>query len=101
MAKARRISGIHLIENAFSKLVKKEKNILEVEVISAHNLSSENLQESSAVLQKKYSGQKIELIPVVKKDVLGGVIIRIGSMMVDASLKRQLLALNQNLKSVL
>lgn len=101
VAKARRINIIHAIEKQFSILVKKEKKILEVEVFSAQNLDEQSLQEIKAILQKKYSDQKIELIQIIKKDILGGVIIKIGSVMFDASLKRQLFALSRNLQSIL
>jgi F-type H+-transporting ATPase subunit delta len=93
VAGSRRISGIKLIEKHFSKLVKVEKNILEVELISAIQLDEQTIQEVRSTLQKQYSKLTIEIEQTIKKDILGGLIIKIGSNMIDASLKRQLDAL--------
>ncbi len=93
VASRRRIGAIKIIEQHFTKLAKIEKKILEVELISAAQLSSEILQEVESTLQKQYSGLTIEIKQTIKKDILGGLVIKIGSNMIDASLKRQLSAL--------
>jgi F-type H+-transporting ATPase subunit delta len=97
VASARRIGEIKAIEKHFSKLVKIQKKILEVEVISAVELNSETLQEVKSTLQKQHSDLSIEIKQTVKKDILGGLVIKIGSNMIDASLKRQLSALKISL----
>jgi len=93
VAGARRINGIKIIEQHFEALVKIENKILEVEVISAVQLSAEILQEVKDTLQKQHSGLVIEIKQTIKKDILGGLVIKVGSNMIDASLKRQLSAL--------
>jgi F-type H+-transporting ATPase subunit delta len=97
VAAARRIADIKYVQQHFAKLVKIEKNILEVEVISAVQLDAEILQEVKSSLQKKHSGLTIEIKQIIKKDILGGLVIKIGSNMIDASLKRQLSALKISL----
>lgn len=101
VASARRINEIKAIEQHFVKLVKIEKKILEVEVISAVQLNAEVLQEVKATLQKQYSGLEIEIKQTIKKDILGGLVIKVGSNMIDASLKRQLSALKITLEQQL
>ncbi|MFT7087785.1 MAG: F-type H+-transporting ATPase subunit delta [Rickettsiales bacterium] len=101
VARERRISSIAAIEKSFIKLVKKEKNILEVEIISVSALDDQNVEEIKEILAKKYDGSSLEIHQTINKDILGGVQIKIGSMMIDASLKRQLTALNQQFQSIL
>ncbi|MFT6077053.1 MAG: F-type H+-transporting ATPase subunit delta [Myxococcota bacterium] len=101
VAQERRISNIVAIANHFNKLVKKEKNILEVEVFSAKILDDKAIEEIKSILAKKYAGNSIEIKQSIKKDILGGIQIKIESMMIDASLKRQISALNQQFQSIL
>jgi F-type H+-transporting ATPase subunit delta len=97
IATARRILFIKEIEQNFIRLAKKEKNIIEADVISAIQLNDELLQEVKIILQKKYINFTIEVTQTIKKDILGGLIIKIGSNMIDASLKKQILALKNEL----
>ena len=98
---ARRIAEIGAIHHNFAKLVKVEKNILEVEVFSATSLDAQSVQALKLILETKYTGSVIEIKQSVKKDILGGLQIKVGSTMIDASLKAQLFSLNQQLQSIL
>jgi len=97
VAVSRRIVLVKEIEQNFIHLAKREKNIIEAEIISAVLLNEEILREIKLILQKKYLGFAIEIKQIIKKDILGGLIIKIGSNMIDASLRRQLLALKNEL----
>ncbi len=101
VAEARRIAEIQTIENHFHKLAAAEKNILEVEVFSVVELDAKNIEEIKTALSKKYAGKTIEIKQTIKKDILGGLQIKIGSTLIDASLKKQLLTLNQQFQSIL
>ncbi len=101
VAESRRIAGIAAIGIQFTKLVKAEKNILEVEVFSTHELDAKTIEEIKLALTKKYAGKTIEVKQLIKKDILGGLQIKVGSTMIDASLKRQLLTLNQQFQSII
>jgi len=101
VAEERRLSDIGVIESNFIKLVKVEKKILEVEVFSIQNLDAQNIQDIKTVLAKKYADKIIEIKQSIKKDILGGIQIKIGSTMIDASLKRQLFSLSQQFQSIL
>ncbi len=101
VASAKRISEIKAIEQHFAKLVKIENKVVEAEVISAVQLNAEILQEVKSTLQKQYSGFSIEIKQTIKKDILGGLVIKVGSNMIDASLRRQLSALKISLEQQL
>lgn len=101
VAGARRIGGIKLIEQNFAKLFKAERKILVAEVFSATELSDENVQNIKTDLLKKYPNNSVEIVKHIRKDILGGVMVKIDSLMIDASLKRQLIALNEQFKTAL
>jgi len=101
VAEERRVSEISAIEHNFSKMVKIEKNILEVEVFSTSNLDEQIIEDVKAIFAKKYMNKTIEIKQSIKKDILGGLQIKIGSTIIDASLKRQLLTINQQFQSIL
>ena len=96
VANARRIILIKEIEKNFATIARADKNILRAEVISATPIDDQQLKEIKSILQKKYFNSTIEINPIIKKNILGGLIIKIGSDMIDASFKSQLIAL-QNL----
>lgn len=97
VAENRRISLIKQINQEFIKLVKIENNILEVEIISANKLSSSQEDEVKKIIANKYQDKKIEIITDVKVNILGGLQIKIGSNLIDASLKNSLFNLRQDL----
>lgn len=90
IAEARRIKLIGEIYKNFVSLTKESKNILEAEVTSVIALNDKQLEEIRSALQKKYLGKSIEINKVIDKNILGGIVIKIGSLVIDASLKNQL-----------
>ena len=63
---------------------------METELISVITLNDKQLEEIKSTLQKKYPGKTIEINQTIDKDILGGVVIKIGSLVIDSSLKNQL-----------
>ncbi len=90
VAQNRRMSYIKEISQEFTKLVKQEGNIIEVQIISTQSLSQENLLQIKNILAKKYEDKIIEINLELKKDILGGFQVKIGSDLIDNSLKNQL-----------
>lgn len=90
VAKSRRINLIEKIYKKLEILVKKDKNILQVELISAKKLREEQVEETLKVLKTRYPENEIEIAQSIKEDILGGVVIKIGSFVIDTSIKSQL-----------
>ncbi len=90
LAQSRRINLIEKIYEKLEALVKKDKNILQVELISASELKSDQLTQVKNLLKTKYPNNQIEIQESIKKDLLGGIVIRIGSFVIDTSVKSQL-----------
>jgi F-type H+-transporting ATPase subunit delta len=99
VAAARRINISRTINEDFAHLYKKEKKILEAEVFSVDKLSDDEIKSIKSVLEKKYNSAAVEITQTIKKDILGGVVVKIGSFMIDTSLKSQLINLEAQLQS--
>lgn len=97
----RRLNLFPEIYEEFSRLNKQQKNILEVEVISAVRTEKAQIDRLRALIEKKYPGKKIEIREVLKEKILGGFQVKIGSEIIDASLKNKLASLGKEcLKAV-
>ena len=89
----RRLNLFPEIYEEFSRLVKQQKNILEVEVIVAAKSQKEQLDRNKTLIEKTYPGQIVMIKEVVKDKILGGFQIKIGPKIIDASLQNQLTSL--------
>ncbi len=74
----------------FIRLVKQDKNILEVEVISAVKTNKTQIDRVKVLIEKKYPGKTIAIKETLKEKIMGGMQIKVGSEIIDASLKNQL-----------
>ncbi len=86
----RRLNLFPEIYEEFSRLFKQYQNILEVEVISAVKTQKVQIDRLKAVIEKKYPGKRIAIRETIKEQILGGFQIKVGSEIIDASLKNQL-----------
>lgn len=86
----RRLNLFPEIFEEFSRLVKQQQNILEVEVISAVKTGQNHIDRVKVLVGKKYPGKTITVKETVKEQILGGFQIKVGSEIIDASLKNQL-----------
>ena len=78
---------------AYRTLVAQSKGEISAEVTSADALSSKHLDDLKAAI-KASVGRDVQLSTRVDPAILGGLIVKVGSRMVDNSLKTKL----QNLK---
>ena len=97
LASNKRISLFLDIYAEFILLLKNHKNILDVEVIFANKLEKAQLDKIKAVIEKQHSGKTIEIKETLNPKILGGFQVKIGSSIVDASLKNQIFSLKQEL----
>lgn len=85
------------IYEEFTRLAKLQKNILEVEIITTEKLENAEIERIKSMLNKQHAGKIIEVRQTVKKEILGGLQIKIGSNLIDASLKNQISTLGKQL----
>jgi F-type H+-transporting ATPase subunit delta len=86
----RRLNLFPEIYEEFSRLLKQQKNILEVEVIAAVKPEKDHIDRVKTLISKKYPGKTIEVKETVKEKILGGFQVKIGSEIIDVSLQNKL-----------
>lgn len=93
VARNRRLPGLSEMIKVYQTLVAASKGETLAEVTSAEKLSAKHLNDLKAALQSSL-GRDVQLSTRVDGSILGGLIVKVGSRMVDNSLKTKL----QNLK---
>jgi F-type H+-transporting ATPase subunit delta len=93
MCENRRLAVLPEAIAGFQALVAEAKGEMVAEVTSAEKLTAAQLKDLSAALKARV-GKDVSLSTKVDSSILGGLIVKIGSTMIDNSLKTKL----QNLK---
>jgi F-type H+-transporting ATPase subunit delta len=96
----RRLFAIRDMIADYNKLVDASRNLVRAEVTVAEPLSDEHLDALKAALNDATGGQNVALAVKVEPQIIGGLIVRIGSRMVDGSLRTKLNALRVRMKEV-
>jgi F-type H+-transporting ATPase subunit delta len=89
IAKNRRLFAADDMARAFKALAARHRGEVSAEVASAHALSDAQVAELKTVL-KQSVGKDVTLTTRVDPSLLGGLVVKIGSRMVDSSLKTKL-----------
>lgn len=93
----RRISFIGHINEFYGKLVDELRGIGRASLISATELSSEAVEKIRSALSKR-TGQDIVLEVEQDPALIGGIVTRIGDLILDGSVKTQLENMRESLK---
>jgi F-type H+-transporting ATPase subunit delta len=94
----RRMSELSGIIDAFEKLVDERRGILQVQVVAAREL--EQPQEDDLKRQlEAMTGKTIGLNVKVDGDLVGGLVVRLGSTVYDGSVRGQLEAIGRQLRA--
>jgi F-type H+-transporting ATPase subunit delta len=97
LAKNRRLFAVESVIAAFRSLAAKERGEVEAEVVSAVPLSEAQTQNLVDTLRQKL-GKTPKLTAIVDPKLLGGLVVRIGSQMIDTSLRTKLKNLEKVMK---
>jgi F-type H+-transporting ATPase subunit delta len=68
------------------------------EVTSAHPLNDKQVTDLKAQLKKRAGGADVTIDARVDPNILGGIVVRLGSQMIDASIRTKLYSLAQAMK---
>ena len=93
----RRLFAVRDMVKAFSELVADHKGEATAEVTVAEQLKDEHAAALRAAL-KEVSGKDVDLAVKVDPAILGGLIVKVGSRMVDTSLRTKLNAIRHAMK---
>jgi F-type H+-transporting ATPase subunit delta len=94
----RRLFALPGIIDAFLRHLAKRRGEVTVHVSSARPLSAEQSAQLTDAL-KKSVGQKINIESKVEPELIGGLVVRVGSRMVDTSIRSQLQKLRRALRA--
>lgn len=95
----RRIFLLEAICEHYQTLLRKLNNTVLAEVTSTVELTEEQRSQIKAKVQQMTSANEVELSTSIDKDLIGGVIIKIGSEVLDASIRGQLRRMTTSLMS--
>jgi F-type H+-transporting ATPase subunit delta len=84
------------LNEQFQKLVKKENKILEVDITSAVELEDEIKARIRERIEQA-THMKVEIRESVQEDIIGGLVLRFGDVIVDGSLKAKFMQLRARL----
>ncbi len=87
------------IAEAFQALVDEKRNICKGTVVSAMELGAELKDKVQATLEK-ITGKKVILASEVDPSIIGGIVAKVGDLVMDGSLSSQLLGLKESIKGV-
>ena len=97
VARNRRLFAIRDMIAAYRKLVAGARGEVAAEVVSAHELKPEQVQALKAELRATES-RDVKLIQRVDPAILGGLVVKVGSRMIDNSLRTKLQSLKVAMK---
>jgi F-type H+-transporting ATPase subunit delta len=89
LAEKHRMPAIFRIRRDFEELVAEELKQLEVNVTSAIELDEGIVKQVGEEIEKQ-TGRQVELSSSIDPDILGGLVLRVGNMVLDASLRNRL-----------
>lgn len=98
LAENRRVSALPEIIRAFRLIAATQRGEISAEVVSAHALTQEQITALEAKLRAR-EGRTIKLTSRVDPDLLGGLVVTIGSRRIDGSIRSRLDALGQAMKA--
>jgi len=89
-----RMTSIFKIRRELDALWDKENELLPVQITSAVELDDKTVKQIGDQIADQ-TGRKVELSAEVDPDVLGGLVVRVGNTVLDASVRRRLESLRR------
>ncbi len=99
MAAKRRLFVLPQLVAALKKLIAEEKGEVEAEVTSAQPLTDDQRARLADTIKARV-GKDIKLNTSVDETLIGGLVVKVGSRMIDTSIRSKLAALQNTMKEV-
>ena len=84
-----RMPAIFRVRRELDSMWEEENKLLPVEVTSAIELDKKTVKEIGDRIGEQ-TGRKVELSAKVEPDILGGIVVRVGNSVIDASIRARL-----------
>lgn len=99
MARNRRLFALPQLTDRLSALIADARGEMTAEVVSAAPLSADQERRLADTLARK-SGKTVKLNTRVDEGLIGGMIVKLGSQMIDSSIRSKLASLQNVMKEV-
>lgn len=99
LARNRRLFALNEMIRTFLALAARQRGEVNAEVATAHPLTAEQLATLKETLRAS-AGKDVQLITKVDPTLLGGLIVKMGSRMIDSSIRTKLTSLKTAMKEV-
>jgi F-type H+-transporting ATPase subunit delta len=100
VASKRRLFAIESMIRDFEKLHDAERGVIRAEVTVAHPLSDEHTADLQRTLRDVTGGKEVEVTTNVDPAIIGGIVVKLGSRMVDGSVRTKLNSIRTRMKEV-
>ncbi len=84
-----RMTEVFRIRREFEELWKRERRRIDVTVTSASELDPAVVEKIGGEIERQ-TGQKVDLASRVDEEILGGIVLQVGNMVLDASIRSRL-----------
>lgn len=98
LIKNRQIKLAGKIIEKFSEIYNRKNGIVEAEITSREVLSNELRNKVSNYVSNKYKAKEVVINNKIDENIKGGIVVKVGDEVIDASLKSRLINLNKLLK---
>lgn len=98
VASKRRLFAIEKMVGDLNKLVDRYKGVARAEVTVASELSGKHMEALKSALAEVSGGRSVEVDVKVDPAIIGGLVVKLGSRMVDGSLKTKLNSIRTRMK---
>lgn len=98
LAEHKRLAALPVISEMFEELKSARDQAVDVEVISAFEMTSEQENKLAETLKAKWQ-KEVSLTSSVDADLIGGVVIRAGDVVIDGSIRGKLAKLAEAVNS--
>jgi F-type H+-transporting ATPase subunit delta len=89
LAERHRMPALFRIRRDFDELYAEERKLLPVTITSAVELDDDTVKEISRKIEEQ-TGRKVELSRKVDPNVIGGLVMRVGNIVMDGSIRSRL-----------
>ena len=84
-----RMPAVFRVRRELDRMWERENRLLPVEITSAIELDKKTVKQIGDRIGEQ-TGQKVELSARVEPDILGGIVVRVGNSIIDASIRARL-----------
>ena len=99
LATKRRLFALPLILDQLEQKISDHKGIIQAEIHSAHDLTDDEIDRITDAL-KSNAGKDIKLDIKIDPGLIGGMVVRLGSRMIDSSIKSKLMNMKYAMQEV-